>query len=345
MTELIATTSAPAQKKGRMFSIERPGLNNNRRRYHPTEIHWNGQYWEHRFSLHWIDQLITSVPFLGSGLQVKRNYLLRSCKITRPDLLSLSTLERYIEDRLSFGIAYLEPETNRRGKLMKLHHHMTMWTREDDDGEFWWLDNRNQQPAKRMDVDMFKSFDYDRRQEIYGIPEYVAGIHAALLNQAATVFRVEFSENKGLVRFILHITADLEDDVMDEIERKFKSTRGFSIEDMLIHDPEGKPDGVKLIPILGDISKDDFLNVNKISGDSVGAALRVPHQLLARSPDVNGGFGNVLQAAQAFVESEIIPLHARVITPLNAEFGDLIEFEPISFAMPTIAHNATPTEK
>lgn len=343
MNDLVTVAKEP--RKGRAFSIDRPGLNNNRRRYHPTEIRWNGQYWEHRFSLNWIDQLITSVPFLGSGLQVKRNYLLRSCKIKRPDILSLQTLERYIEDRLSYGIGYLEPEYTRYGKLIKLHHHLTMWTREDKDGGFWWIDQADDPIAQPMGVDLFKSFDYDRRQEVYGIPEYVAGIHAALLNQAATVFRVEFSENKGLVRFILHITSDLEEGVMDEIERKFKSTRGFSIEDMLIHDPEGKPDGVKLIPILGDISKDDFLNVNKISGDAVGAALRVPHQLLARSPEVNGGFGNVLLAAQVFVESEIVPLFTRVIAPINEQFGDLIEFQPISFQMPTIAHNATPPEK
>ena len=333
-TNELATTNDTPTKKGRVFSIDRQGLGSNKRRYHPTEIHFNGQYWEHRFSLHWIDQLITSVPFLGSGLQVKRNYLLRSCKIKRPDLLSIATLDRYIEDLLSFGTAYLEPETNRRGKLLRLNHHMTMWTREDDDGEFWWIDGRQHQQAQRMEADLFKFFNYDRRQEIYGIPEYVSGIHSALLNQAATIFRVEFSENKGLVRFILHITADLEEAVMDEIERKFKSTRGFSIEDMLIHDPEGKQDGVKLIPILGDISKDDFLNVSKISGDAVGAALRVPPQLLARVPEVNGGFGNVLQAAQAFVESEIIPLHSRVVTPLNSAFGDIIEFQPITLTMP-----------
>ena len=339
----ILTTAAP--KKGRMFSVDRPGMSN-RRRYHPTTIGWNGQYWEPRFSLSWLDQLITSVPYLGSALAVKRNFLVRSCKIKDTKILSRQTLYRYIEDVLSFGYGYLEPERNQRGKLLGLHHQMSMWTRRgDNEGEYWWVDNLYNEPPQRFDGELWQYNNYDRRQEIYGIPDYVSALHSALLNQAATVFRVEYSESKGLVRFILHITADLEEDVMDSIEQKFKSTRGFSIEDMLIHDPEGKPDGVKLIPIMGDISKDDFLNVNKVSKGAICVATRVPQQLLAEMPETAGGFGSAVQAAQVFVEAEIAPLYTLAIEPIIEAFGDLIEFDPITFPTSTIAHNTTPAGK
>jgi PBSX family phage portal protein len=342
MTEIMTST---APKKGRMFSVDRPGMSN-RRRYHPTTIGWNGQYWEPRFSLSWLDQLITSVPYLGSALSVKRNFLVSSCKLKNPKILNRQTLYRYIEDVLSFGHGFLEPETNRRGELMGLHHQMSMWTRRGEkENDYWWVDNLFNQPAQPFGVDLWQCNNYDRRQEIYGIPDYVSALHSALLNQAATVFRVEFSENKGLVRFILHVTADLEEEVMDSIEQKFKSTRGFSIEDMLIHDPDGKPDGVKLIPIMGDISKDDFLNVNKISKDAICIATRVPQQLLAAMPENANGFGNALQAAQVFIASEISPLYTLVIDPIVEEFGDLVEFEPSPILMAQIAHNTTPAVK
>lgn len=339
-TELVSN----APKKGRAFSVT-PSRINNKRRYHPTELGWNGQYFEPRISLHWLDQLITSVPYLGSALQVKRNYLLRCCKLKNTKILNRTTLRKYIEDVLSFGHGYLEPEYIRGRKVLSLNHQMSMWTRNGESGEHWWIDNLYNQTPQKFTTELWQYADYDRRQDIYGLPSYVSALHSALLNQAATVFRVEFSENKGLVRFILHVTADLDEAVMDSIEEKFKSTRGFSIEDMLIHDPDGKPDGIKLIPIMGDISKDDFLNVSKVSKQSICVATRVPLQLLAETPENAGGFGNVMQAAQAFVEGEIAPLYQLIIEPIIEEFGNLVEYDPIQFSNTSSAHNPTPAVK
>ena len=346
MTDLpTAPEATPARNKGRMFSIDRAGLQN-KRRYHPTQIGWNGQYWEHRLSLNWLDQLITSVPYHGSALALKRNVLARACILKKPSVMNRNTLMRVIDDYLAFGNAYLEPQTDARGKLLKLHHHLAMWTRRGEtDSDFWWIDNLHSQAAQQFDVELFQISNYDRRQEIYGIPDYVSALHSALLNQAATVFRVEFSENKGLVRFILHITSDLEEEVMDSIEQKFKSTRGFSIEDMLIHDPEGKPDGVKLIPIMGDISKDDYLNVNKISREAVLTVHRVPPQLMGVIPENTGGFGGADVAAEIFMQNEIMPLYSTLIEPIIETFGDVVEFSPYSIVTPKIAHNPTPAVK
>ena len=342
------TTPTTAKKQGRAFSAM-PNTLNTKRRYHPTELEWNGQYWEPRLSLSWLDQLITSVPYLGSALQVKRNYLLRCCKLKNPSVLNRQTLRKYIEDVLSFGNGYLEPEYNPRGKIVHLNHRISMWIRKGVGNEYWLTDTQYQQPAQKFNTELWMYADYDRRHEIYGLPSYVSALHSALLNQAATVFRVEFSENKGLVRFILHVTADLDEAVMDSIEEKFKSTRGFSIEDMLIHDPEGKPDGIKLIPIMGDIAKDDFLNVSKVSKQSICVATRVPLQLLAETPENAGGFGNVMQAAQAFVEGEIAPLYQLIIEPITDAFGDVVEYEPIQYGNTSQwsdrAHNPTPDAK
>ncbi len=345
LTVSETTAEIHGVKKGRMIPMRSDRLQN-KRRYHPTEIGWTGQYWEHRLSLNWLDQLITSVPYHGSALALKRNVLARSCILKNPQVLSRQTLMRLIDDYLAFGNTYLEPEANGRGKLIGLHHHLAMWTRRGEtESDFWWIDHLTHEAAQPFGVEIFQISNYDRRQEVYGIPDYISALHSALLNQAATVFRVEFSENKGLVRFILHITADLEEDVMDSIEQKFKSTRGFSIEDMLIHDPEGKPDGVKLIPIMGDISKDDFLNVNKISREAVFTAHRVPPQLMGVIPENTGGFGGADVAAEIFVQNEIVPLYSALIEPIIENFGGVVEFNPYTIVTPRIAHNPTPPEK
>ena len=36
---------------------------------------------------------------------------------------------------------------------------------------------------------------YDPQQQVYGIPDYIGGIHAALLNSEATIFRRRYYHN------------------------------------------------------------------------------------------------------------------------------------------------------
>ena len=86
---------------------------------------------------------------------------------------------------------------------------------------------------------------------------------------------------------------------------------------------------------MGDIAKDDFLNVSKVSKQSICVATRVPLQLLAETPENAGGFGNVMQAAQAFVEGEIAPLYQLIIEPITDAFGNVVEYEPIQYGTHT----------
>lgn len=341
----MSETHVPSTRKGRAFTINPPGMTK-RQRFHPTELHFNGHYFDHRFSLNWLDQLITAVPYHGSALALKRNVLARTCVCKQPKILNKRVLVKLIDDILSFGNAYIEPEYNLRGKLMTLNHSMSMWTRRGEaDDEFWWLDHRLGEVSRQIDGELLHLMNYDRRQEIYGIPDYTTALHSAILNQSATLFRSEYVDNKVQLRFILHITADLEEEVMDTIEEKIKGARGLTIEDLLIHNPEGDPNGVKLIPVSGDITKDDFLNVNKVSREAVLIAHRTPAQLMGVIPENTGGFGNAGTAAHIFVQNEIIPLQEMILDQINEAFGDLIEFVDYPAFPSEIAHNPTPAGK
>ena len=314
------------ENKGRIITSGRQS--SNRQRFHPTSVFFNGQYYEHRFSLDWLDKLATAVPHHGSALGLKRNMLLRTTVCKQPSILNKQTLNRIIVDYLRFGNSYIEPEYSWSGKLLKLHHSQAMWTRQGaKDSEFWWIDDMHGTGHRKIDGELFKLVASDTRQEIYGIPDYVAGLHSAILNSSATLFRSEYIDNKVQLRFILHITSDLEEEVVDSIEDKIKGARGLTVEDLLIHDPDGNEKGVNLIPVSSDISKDDFINVNKATVDAMASVHRVPMQLMGVPPENAGGYGDAATATRVYVENEIIPEHELFLGAINQEFGDLIGFE------------------
>lgn len=76
--------------------------------------------------------------------------------------------------------------------------------------------------------------------------------------------------------------------------------------------PNGKKDGLQLIPISEVAAKDDFASIKNTSRDDILAAHRVPPQLLGMIPTNAGGFGDVEKAKLVFVENEIAPIQAKM---------------------------------
>lgn len=48
---------------------------------------------------------------------------------------------------------------------------------------------------------------YDPRQQVYGLPDYIGGIHSVLLNCEATIFRRRYYNNGAHMGFILYTSA------------------------------------------------------------------------------------------------------------------------------------------
>lgn len=76
--------------------------------------------------------------------------------------------------------------------------------------------------------------------------------------------------------------------------------------------PNGKKDGIQLIPISEVATKDDFSSIKNISRDDQVAMLRIPPQLMGVVPQNAGGFGSIRDAAQVWALNELEPVQARL---------------------------------
>lgn len=97
---------------------------------------------------------------------------------------------------------------------------------------------------------------------------------------------------------------------------------------LFMYAPQGKKDGIQIIPISEVAAKDEFLNIKNVTRDDILAAHRVPPQLLGVVPANAGGFGDVAKARDVFYWSEIVPLQRR-FEALNEAIGvEAVAFDP-----------------
>lgn len=100
-----------------------------------------------------------------------------------------------------------------------------------------------------------------------------------------------------------------------------------------MYSPNGKKDGIQIIPLLEVAAKDEFLNIKNVSRDDMMAAHRVPPQMMGIMPINVGGFGDVEKASRVFVRNELMPLQKR-LRELNDWLGDeVIRFEQYSLGI------------
>lgn len=163
----------------------------------------------------------------------------------------------------------------------------------------------------------------DLNQEIYGLPEYLSAIPSTLLNESATLFRRKYYLNGSHAGFIMYMTdaAQNQEDV-DNIRKAMKSAKGpGNFRNLFMYSPNGKKDGIQIIPLSEVAAKDEFLNIKNVSLDDMLAAHRVPPQLMGVIPNNTGGFGDIEKASKVFVRNELIPLQKR-FEELNNWLGD-----------------------
>lgn len=161
--------------------------------------------------------------------------------------------------------------------------------------------------------------------------EHLSTLQSAWLNERATLFRRRDYNNGSHAGFIMYFTNDggASQENADSIRTALKKTKGRgNFRNLFLHSPNGKKEGVQIIPLSEVAAKDEFLNIKAVTRDDVLAAHRVPPQLMGIVPGNTGGFGAVLPAAQVFARNEIAPLQAR-LSELNSWLGTpVMQFEP-----------------
>lgn len=252
--------------------------------------------------------------FWGSPIAVKCN-ILTSTYIPHP-LLSQQAFSRFVQDYLVFGNAYLEKRTNRFGEVIALEPALAKYTRRGLDLETYWFVQYGMttQPYQFTKGSIFHLMEPDINQEIYGLPGYLSAIPSALLNESATLFRRKYYINGSHAGFIMYMTdaAQNQEDV-NNLRNAMKSAKGpGNFRNLFMYSPNGKKDGLQIIPLSEVAAKDEFLNIKNVSRDDMMAAHRVPPQMMGIMPNNVGGFGDVEKASCVFVRNELMPLQKRL---------------------------------
>jgi len=258
----------------------------------------------------------------GSAIQFKAQ-MLTSTLVPHP-LLSRSTFGKVALDFLVFGNAYLERPRNMLGGGMQLQHCLAKYMRRHRNlQDFGFLRHWNEE-HRFARGSICHILQPDVNQEVYGLPMYLAGLQSAFLNESATLFRRRYYNNGSHAGFILYLTdpATNAGDV-DALRDALKSSRGLgNFRNLFFHSPNGKKDGIQLLPIGEATAKDEFFNIKNVSRDDQLAAHRVPAELIGVVPTNGSAFGNVVNATRVFARNEIYPLQVHLAQAINDFMGE-----------------------
>jgi PBSX family phage portal protein len=172
----------------------------------------------------------------------------------------------------------------------------------------------------------------DINQEVYGLPEYLSSLNATWLNESATLFRRRYYKNGSHAGFILYMTdASQSQEDVDRLREAMKSAKGpGNFRNLFMYAPEGKKDGIQILPVSEVAAKDEFWNIKNVTRDDQLASHRVPPQLMGIIPSNTGGFGDVEKAALVFARNEVKPLQDRLLA-INEWVGEeVVRFEAYS---------------
>ena len=292
----------------------------------------NGKWYEPPISLDGLARSSRSAVHHASAMIVKRNILVSCFEPHR--LLSRTDFAVFAHEFLIFGNAYLERRDSMLREAMRLLPAKAKYTRRGLDMETYWFVPKYNEEHKFPKGKVFHLLEPDINQEIYGLPEYIPALHSAWLNESATLFRRKYYKNGSHAGFILYMTdpAQEQSDV-DNLRQALKDSKGpGNFRNLFMYSPNGKKDGIQLIPVSEVAAKDEFLNIKNVTRDDQLAAHRVPPQLMGIIPHNTGGFGDAEKAASVFAANEIAPLQARMLE-VNEWLGEeVIRFRQYELA-------------
>lgn len=288
----------------------------------------NGKWYEPPLSYSGLSKSFRASVHHSSAIYFKANILASTLDPT--PLFSRDTCHKMAIDYQIFGNAYVERRDSRTGRVLELKHALAKYTRRGvEEDQFFFVPSIGQEHEFQRGH-LFSIMQPDPDQEIYGMPEYLAALNSAWLNESATLFRRKYYLNGSHAGFVMYVTDALHDQSYAEgIRKAMKEAKGpGNFRNMFVYAPGGKKDGLQIIPISEVAARDDFFNIKNVSRDDVLAAHRVPPQLIGLVPTNSGGFGTPVAAAKVFARNELEPLQTKFLE-LNAQLGqEVVKFKP-----------------
>lgn len=254
--------------------------------------------------------------------------------------MSRSEFEKLAFNYLVLGNGYLEMQRNRLGKVVGMKSRLALYMRRASNlKDFVYLRNNFLQ----LDYEEIKGKDVihimqpNLKQEIYGVPYYLAAMDSIDLNSAATKFRVRYYKNGSHAGFILYSTdTKIDEKGWDAVKSQLRESKGAgNFKNVVLRAPGGNPDGIKLIPIAEVAAKDEFLNIKAVSAEDMMAIHRVPPALMGIVPKSAGGLGDAMTVAKVFATNEVKPLQQSFID-VNERIGlKVFDFDSYQVEEPT----------
>jgi PBSX family phage portal protein len=322
-------TAAPSAPNAEVFTFGEPSpVMDKRDILDYVECIGNSRWYEPPISFDGLARSLRAAVHHSSPIYVKRN-ILASTFIPHL-LLSQQEFSKFALDYLVFGNAFLELRRNALGEPLRLETSPAKFTRRGTEESVYWFVQYWKDAHQFEKGSVFHLIEPDINQELYGLPEYLSALNSAWLNEAATLFRRKYYQNGAHAGYILYMTdaAQSSSDI-DKMRQAMRDTKGLgNFRNLFMYAPNGKADGIKILPLSEVATKDDFFNIKKASRDDLLSAHRVPPQMMGIIPDNAGGFGDVEKAAQVFVRNELTPLQERM-KEINQWIGfEVIKFQP-----------------
>ncbi|MCE1176485.1 MAG: phage portal protein [Burkholderiales bacterium] len=296
----------------------------------------NGKWYVPPISLHALSKAFRSAVYHESPIRTKVNILV---SLFNPHkLLSASDFERFILDYFVLANGYLERVNNRLGGVLALRPmpakfmrrgvklDMFYFLKQTSNSDWQWGDREAIEYAPDNVLHLLKP---DIDQEIYGVPEYLSALPSAWLNNEATVFRLRYYRNGSHAGVILYLTDATQDTTdVDAIKTAMKQSKGpGNFRNLFIYAPNGKKDGLQVIPMSEIAAKDEFFNIKNVTRDDLLAAHRVPRELMSVAQEGKSSAGDLNKIAKVFYANEITPIIAR-LDELNKTIGvDVFTFK------------------
>ncbi|TVZ39367.1 PBSX family phage portal protein [Alteromonadaceae bacterium 2753L.S.0a.02] len=292
---------------------------------------FGSKYWEPPTDQAALSKIYRATAHHGSALQTKRNILLNTFNPTK--YLNRQDFARLAQDFLILGNLYGEMIFNRLGGLIGVKPALARYVRRSCDlSGYWWVPSYNQETEFKTGS-IIHVMQPDINQEVYGVPDYLGALQSVLLNESATLFRRKYYENGSHAGFILYMTdpAHSQNDV-NTLREALKGAKGpGNFKNAFMYAPNGKKDGMQLIPVSEVAAKDEFLNIKNVSRDDQLAGHRVPPQLMGIIPNNTGGFGDAEKAARVFIEMELKPLQQYFLQLNDAAGIEIVKFDSYTF--------------
>lgn len=289
----------------------------------------NDRWYEPPLNMHELAQSFHAAVHHSSAIHVKRNILLSTLEPTK--LMSRQSASRLFKEALAMGNCYLERRESISKKTLQYEPALAKYMRRGvADLSQYFMVRDGEDPHEFKSGSVWHWLEPDLHQEIYGVPEWLASMHSALLNEAATLFRRKYYANGSHAGYILYMTdaAQKTEDV-DAIKTALKNSKGpGNFRNLFVYAPNGKADGLKVLPVSEVAAKDEFLNIKNVTRDDQLAAHRVPWQVMGIPPSVGTNSGDPEMVARVFARNEVEPLQANFLAA-NEYFGEeIFRFKP-----------------